>query len=463
MMKLYNTLTKKIDEITSIDPECYKFYSCGPTVYDRAHIGNISAFIYADLLNRALRTIKPVIHVMNYTDVDDKTIRSSRQLYPGLPPMEALHKLTQSNIELFAKDLTLVAIDLGAIKFVKATDYIDEIKTFVENLVQKGFAYIAEDGVYFSIRKYKEAGKKYGQLLEITDESYQKQRISNDEYSKSEVQDFVLWKKAKPLEPSWAFEIDGNPMAGRPGWHIECSVMSEANLGVPFDIHSGGIDLIFPHHENEIAQSTAIGENNILSTIFFHSNHVLVNDKKMAKSENNFITIADIVKRGYIPLSYRMMVLQSHYKNELHFSWNDLDSAQNTLLKWQQAADRVWQLEEQDDTSTLAKLDSLIYTDLRIPQCLSIIDSAFTDAEVWFKSPSKKLLKFIDEQLGLPLVVDDINNDQKKLLESRRIARDESNWITSDHIRQQLITQGIDVLDTPKGQIWKRNYFLLAS
>jgi len=287
-MKLFNTLSKQIEESTPLDKNTYRIYSCGPTVYDKVHIGNSSSFIVADLLRRVLKAGgASVIHVMNYTDVDDKTIARSSDMYPEESPETALKLLTDEYKRSFLKDMQAVGNDINDIKFVSAVENIADMRNLITTLYKDGFAYIADDGVYFSIDKYRESGKKYGQLLELSELNTSQSRISNDEYDKESVHDFALWKTRKGDEPAWEFDLDGSNLLGRPGWHIECSVMSTKNLGQPFDIHTGGVDLIFPHHENEIAQSTA-GQDNLYAKFFVHNEHLLVDGKKMSKSLNNF-------------------------------------------------------------------------------------------------------------------------------------------------------------------------------
>jgi cysteinyl-tRNA synthetase len=261
-MKLHNTLTRKVDELKPLDPNQVSIYTCGPTVYNNAHIGNLSSYIYADTLRRSLELSGYMTkHVMNYTDVDDKTIRTSLECYPDEESRPALWKFTEEYIVQFLDDMQAIGNDVKAIQFTRATDYIEDMQRLIAELYAKKIAYIADDGIYFSIEAYKAAGKRYGQLLELTVGNTSAERIQNDEYDKESVHDFALWKLKKDTEPSWNFHLDGKDLPGRPGWHIECSAMSRTMLGQPFDIHTGGIDLVFPHHENEIAQSTAASES----------------------------------------------------------------------------------------------------------------------------------------------------------------------------------------------------------
>jgi cysteinyl-tRNA synthetase len=291
-MKLYNTLTKKVADFKPLKAGHVSIYSCGPTVYDHIHIGNLSSFIYVDTLRRVLENQNYTVkQVMNFTDIDDKTIKRSLEKYPDLDAMTALNKLTSYYTKLFLSDIQSIGNDIGAVNFIKATASIKDMQNLISYLHAKGFAYVTEDGVYFSIKAYVQSGKNYGQLTTISVASTSKARIDNDEYDKESAHDFALWKVQRDGEPAWPFSLDGKDLTGRPGWHIECSAMSQKALGIPFDIHTGGIDLIFPHHENEIAQSTAGHDFNELANIFFHNEHLLVDSKKMSKSLKNFFTL----------------------------------------------------------------------------------------------------------------------------------------------------------------------------
>ncbi len=278
-IKLHNTLTKQVDEFQPLSADKVTIYSCGPTVYDHVHIGNLSAFIAADTLRRMVSGLGyDVKHVMNFTDVDDKTIRRSREDYADLEPIDALKKLTTKYGNLFIEDMQKIGNDTEALSFIKAADdaTIEGMRELIKSLYEGGFAYVADDGVYFSIEAYKKSGKTYGQLVELSEANTSSERIQNDEYDKESIHDFSLWKTKKPGEPAWEFTLDGHDLTGRPGWHLECSVMSKMGLGQPFDIHTGGIDLTFPHHENEIAQSTAGQSDPTYAQVFVHNEHILV-------------------------------------------------------------------------------------------------------------------------------------------------------------------------------------------
>lgn len=467
-MKLYNSLTKQLEEVTPLDGQTLRIYSCGPTVYDSAHIGNLSAYIFADSLHRAaLASGLKVKHVMNYTDVDDKTIARSQQQHPGKEPQEALSKLTDHYTELFNADMAKVG-NTSPLSFIRATDSIEAMKKLITALHTAGFAYVADDGIYFSIKAYKESGKKYGQLLKINSQNTSEERIQNDEYDKQSVHDFALWKKQKPGEPSWPFSIDGIDVSGRPGWHIECSAMSQQGLGQPFDIHTGGIDLIFPHHENEIAQSTALTENPVMATIFAHNNHVLVDGKKMAKSANNFYTLKDIIDKGFDPLDFRLMILQTHYSREAQFSWLNLEAAGNRLKNWRATADLRWQASPQakplQDNFIRQHLASpALANNIDTPQALFQIDQVM-NAVANGLHPSDKtdfedFLADAEASLGLNIASGGpLEAAQSQLLAERLKARQAKDWPTSDRLREELAKQNIVVRDINDGQLWHRSY-----
>jgi cysteinyl-tRNA synthetase len=467
-MKLYNTLQKKLIEVKPSKDNTVRIYSCGPTVYDHAHIGNLSAYIFADTLGKSLRLAGyKTKHVMNYTDVDDKTIKRSHDMYPEMDPNESLKKLTEHYIELFLTDIKDIGIDVDKFTFIKATESIEAMKHLIAKLYDADMAYVTDDGIYFSIEKYIASGKNYGQLLEITPQNTGEARIQNDEYDKESVHDFAHWKKQKDGEPAWDFALGKHSLKGRPGWHIECSAMSQQELGIPFDIHTGGIDLIFPHHENEIAQSTAVGNNTIMANIFAHNNHVLVDGRKMAKSANNFYTLKDIKDKGYEPLAFRLMILQSHYRSESNFSWENIESAQNRLHSLRSMADTQWQATDNQQEAPVftvikEKLMEYSQNDLDTPSILSEISKLTKIVETNGVTAEGlgdfiEVLNTIDSILGLDLAKQpDITNEQKNLLKQRAVARSNKDWSESDALREQLQEEGIQVRDTDHGQIWSR-------
>lgn len=474
-MNILNSLTKQIEEIKPITPGKIGMYSCGPTVYNNLHIGNLAAFIYADLLRRILSADYDVKAVMNITDVDDKTIRDSKRDYPDIEAKDALLKLTRKYEDVFMKDIQRIGIDTSAITFIRATDTIPEMISLTQELLDKNIAYIAEDGVYFSIKDYEAAGFPYGVLQKI-DRSHEHARIANDEYDKDHVSDFALWKRSMPGEPSWEAAFTHNntvhDIPGRPGWHIECSAMSQKLLDIPFDIHTGGIDLKFPHHENEIAQSRGATGANSFANYFVHNNHILVDGKKMSKSIGNFFTLRDVEEKGYSPLAFRLLVLSSHYSKESNFTWDILEAAQQRLKSWQAAADLRWQtvvydqdrhpLQPDELKSSMSAINDALSNNMSSPEAIAEIHSTLKQATLRnidnnTRSDFDLYLKFVNECVGIDLLSSqDIDNAQKELIKDRDLAKDNSDWESADLIREKLLEQGIALTDTQHGTKWSR-------
>ena len=318
-LRLYNTLSGKIEDFHPLDGNRVRMYACGPTVYDYGHIGNFRTFIAVDLLYRFLRQSGyDVRYVMNITDVDDKIIRNSAR--DGVTVQQYTAKFTQA----FLEDSATLNIERPIL--VRATEHINEMADFIAELVKKGFAYRTDDGsYYFRIAKFPGYGKlSKRDFAGMTDGA----RVDVDEYDKDNARDFALWKAPKPGEASWDTTIG----PGRPGWHIECSVMSMEELGPSFDLHAGGEDLIFPHHENEIAQSEALSEQPF-ARYWFHARFLLVEGQKMSKSLGNFFTIRDLVLRGHKPSSVRWLLTQVPYRNQLNFTFDGLKAAAMSVAK----------------------------------------------------------------------------------------------------------------------------------
>lgn len=454
-MKLYNSLTKKVQDFKPIKKSGeVTLYTCGPTVYDHAHIGNLRTYIFEDTLRRVLKLNGyRVKHVMNLTDVDDKTIERSRSTYPDIEPKAALQKLTKHYAQVFLSDAGSLGIDFSESQIVKATEHIADMQKLIRAIPNH---YYEPDGVYFDITKYKD----YGVFTKL-DQSHSHHRIDNDDYDKEHVADFALWKAKKGNEPSWDFELGDQTIAGRPGWHIECSAMATKYLGQPFDIHTGGIDLKFPHHENEIAQSTAANGKK-LANYFLHAEHLLVDGKKMSKSLKNFYTIEDIANKDVRPMAFRLLVLQAHYRSQLNFSWVSLKAAQEFLQNLYAWSDLQFQ------TTGDAKLDvpsfkkqvlGAISNDLGTPEVISIVGQLVTNAEKTGveQSSLKKAVNYIDAILALGLSERlDIGSGQKALITKREEARQNGDFVTSDAIRDELKAQGIGLKDNSYGVTWHR-------
>ena len=294
MLRFYNTLTGRVEEFQPLKPGKVRLYTCGPTVYDYAHIGNFRTFVFQDILRRWLRARGfEVFQVMNITDVDDRTIENA--LAAGVSLGEYTEKYTQS----FLQDMELLSLEQPE-KMVRATEHIRDMVELIERLEAKGYAYRSDGSVYFSIRKF----ASYGRLSKIDLAGIQAgARVDVQEYDKSDPRDFALWKAAKPDEPFLETPFG----KGRPGWHIECSAMAMKYLGESFDIHTGGVDLMFPHHENEIAQSEAATGKPFVRT-WLHAEHLLVEGERMAKSKGNYYTLRDLLAKGYKPSAIRYLL-----------------------------------------------------------------------------------------------------------------------------------------------------------
>lgn len=469
-MRLHNTRTHKVEEFQPLTDSTVRIYSCGPTVYNHAHIGNLSSYIYADILHRALAANGyQVKHVMNFTDVDDKTIRDSKAKYPNDDPMERLKRFTEHYEMVFLNEMRSVGNDIDSIQFVKATDNIAGMHELIKRLLNQGIAYVADDGIYFSIAKYRQ-NRVYGQLsnIEFTDGEAGQERINNDEYDKDHVHDFALWKRQKEGEPAWDFWIDDNTnIPGRPGWHIECSVMSTKNLGQPFDIHTGGVDLIFPHHENEIAQSTAGNQPELYANFFVHNEHLLVDGKKMSKSAHNFYTLPDLIERGFSSLDFRMLTLQSHYRSATNFSWDNLAASHNRRRNWRNIAELRWQSDDSHDEQQLEQVKVLLdsaklalWEDLDTPEALKHIDQAFdlfTPADINYQA-LELLINQVDQLLGMKLLdtTADLSDGDYDLISQRQEARANKDYAKSDLLRDELKSRGVNIKDGVQ-PIWSRD------
>ncbi len=444
-LKLYNTLTRTKEEFSPLDPNEVKMYTCGPTVYNYAHIGNYRAYICADILKRALvLSGYNVLHIMNLTDVDDKTIRDSQK------ENKSLKEFTEFYSEKFFEDMNSLNV-LSPEKFTKATDNIDAMVELIEKLIKKDLAYRSDDGsVYFNIKRF----KHYGQLSNIVLEEQKENalgRIKNDEYEKDNVQDFALWK-------AWD-ETDGDVFwetalgKGRPGWHIECSAMSMRFLGEQLDIHTGGVDLIFPHHENEIAQSEGATEKQFVR-YWLHNEWLLVDGKKMAKSAGNFYTLRDIIAKNINPVAYRFWLLMAHYRTRVNFVLDTVEGAE-TALK------RLYGLykdlgEEIGEVSSLYqnKLKAFIEDDLDTPQAISLMWELLKDNTVSNAIKKATLLDF-DNVLGLglkDLKDEDMPEEVRVLAIAREEARKNKDFKLSDELRAKINSLGYEVKDTDSGQ-----------
>lgn len=460
MLKIFNTLSGRVEEFKPLKEGIVHMYTCGPTVYDYAHIGNFRTYVFIDLLKRYLKFLGyKVVHVMNITDVDDKTIKGANQ--KGV----SLREYTDFYLQRFMEDLETLRIE-KADYFPRATEHIDEMVKIVKVLLEKGIAYRKGDSVYFRISSFPEYGKL--SKMEISpDKSYS--RIDSDEYDKEFMSDFALWKGRKEGEPFWETEIG----EGRPGWHIECSAMSMKYLGETFDIHVGGVDLIFPHHENEIAQSESYSGKKFVN-YWIHCNHLIVEGEKMSKSKGNFYTLRDLLSKGWRPMAIRYLLLSTHYRNLLNFTFNGLTQAEQTL---QRIENFLLELE----TSKCGKESNPVISqlirnaeegfvegmndDLNISIALSSVFELIREVnKIISKNPlseidKEKILSFfkrIDSVLAiLPERRRELPPEITKMIEEREEARRAKDFERADRIREELKKMGIILEDTKEGVRWK--------
>ncbi len=441
---LHNTLTGKKELFKPVTDGKVGIYSCGPTVYNQVHIGNLRSYFFADILKRFLTWQGyEVTLVRNITDVDDKTIKKSQQ------ENISLKEFTGKYAQLFFDDLKKLNIE-EATYSPRATENIDEMLKIIQDLLKNGLAYKAKDGIYFSISK----SKNYGALAGLhIDNTKSEERIANDEYDKENPQDFALWKFWTPEdgEVFWDTEIG----KGRPGWHIECSAMSVKYLGQPFDIHTGGIDLVFPHHTNEIAQSEGACDGKPLANYFLHNGHVLIDNSKMAKSAGNFITIEEVSSKGLTPLSYRYWLLNANYRTLINFTWETLASSEQALKRLSRALSAIEEIGE-INKDYLEKFEEAMSDDLNTSKALAIVwdilkDNSTSDAD------KKSTILEIDKVLGLDLAnqiktqVAEAPEEVRILAETREEARKNSNWAESDALRQKIADLGWKIEDKSGG------------
>jgi len=464
-MKLYNTLTRQVENLQPLNPPRVGIYTCGPTVYDYAHVGHWFTYVRADLLIRALKAngLEPE-WVMNITDVghlvsdadegEDKLEKGARR--EGKTAWEVA-RFYESD---FLKELALLNITKPN-HITRATDHIAEQIALVKVLEDKGFTYIIDDGVYYDTSKF----PAYGDFARLDLDELEAGKRVDFNPQKRHASDFALWKFS-PSSSQRDMEWDGPWGKGFPGWHIECSAMAMKYLGSTLDIHTGGIDHIPVHHTNEIAQSeAATGQQ--FSRTWLHTNHVLVDGQKISKSLGNGIRITELTEQGFEPQAFRLMVLESHYRSQSRFSIDGLRAAANRLKDLKAMAVLKYQLldKPQDDTTfsfsnVETQLGAYLADDLNTPAIMAYLSDVSRQIQavlLWHKSLPhfENMLAAIDDMLGLELSqVPDISEVQKKLLQTREAARTNKDWAAADTARNQLLQAGIEVRDTPSGAIW---------
>ena len=452
---LFNTLERKKTQLIPLNPKRVTMYVCGPTVYNRAHIGNMRPAIVFDVLYRLLRHTygdDSVVYARNITDVDDKI--NAAALAEGVD----ISVITKKYTEVYHQDIQSLNVLLPNLE-PRATAHIGEIIALIQKLIDEGHAYTAEDGVYFHVPSMKNYGRLSGRNLEDMQAGA---RIEVDEKKKNPA-DFALWKAAKPNEASW----DAPFGAGRPGWHIECSAMIEKNLGQTIDIHGGGHDLIFPHHENEIAQSECAHGGATLANIWMHNGFLNFGSEKMSKSLGNVLNIAEITAT-FKPEAVRLAMLSAHYRAPL--DWNDdlITQSTKTLDRLYRALENVW-IDGVAAHAPQALIDALC-DDINTPQALAVLSELVKNANKAQTEEEKKQalaeLKGVGALLGILQLTpdawfndkpqdDDLNARIDALVAERTVARTEKNWARADEIRKELANLKVEVKDSADGATWR--------
>jgi cysteinyl-tRNA synthetase len=466
-LKIYDTRLREKTEFKPIRKGEVRMYNCGPTVYDFAHIGNLRSFLFADMLRRWLEVSGyKVTQVMNLTDVDDKTIRRSRE--EAVP----LSSVTSPFIDAFFEDTGRLGI-LPAHIYPKATEHIDAMTELISELLERGHAYRSDEGsIYFKVESFPEYGKLSGKRLE---DLRLGERVTSDEYeSKDDVRDFALWKAWDESDGDvfWETELG----KGRPGWHIECSAMSRKHLGSRFDIHTGGVDNIFPHHENEIAQSHCAGDE--FANHWMHCNYLIVEGKKMSKSLGNFYTLRDLLEKGWNAREIRYVLIGTHYRSQLNFTLDGLAAAKTSLqrlddfrISWYSAKDgKASELVRVATELAARSFSEAMNDDLNVSSALASIFQLVREvnaqtAQNGLTSGDVDLLKTLwkqwDHALGLlTSAEDDMAGGFDKawiesMIEQRQQARLDRDFARADEIRDELAEEGIELRDGPEGTTWR--------
>ena len=446
-MNVFNSLTRRNEELKPIEGNTIRLYTCGPTVYNFAHIGNFRAYTFEDILRRVIQfNGMKVKQVMNLTDVDDKTIKGANASGVKLTDYTKTYK------DAFFADLKKLNIQPAEI-YPAATDHIPEMIALVQKLMERGVAYQSEDkSVYFKVREF----PGYGKLAHIDfDNQRTGLRCAADEYDKENVGDFALWK---------AWEESDGPVAwdspwgkGRPGWHIECSAMSMKYLGETFDLHTGGIDNLFPHHENEIAQAEAATGKEFVKT-WMHCAHLRVNGEKMSKSLGNFFTLRDLIEKGWTGREIRYVLINAHYRSGLNFAFSALEDARKALEKIDRCVEKAtdgtvpeWAQRHLDDFA------AAVNDDLNIPKAFAALFELVRETNSKGGAGVLSVFKRMDEVLGVIFFENEkkaveIPADVQSLLDQRAEARKAKNWAESDRLRDEIAAKGWLVKDSKDGQ-----------
>jgi len=461
-LRFNNTQTRRKEEFRPLVPGQVRMYTCGPTVYDFAHIGNYRAYMFEDLLRRYLKYRGyEVIQVMNLTDIDDKIIRGVQQEKVSLEDYTGRYK------KAFFEDLDALGIE-RAEHYPEATTHINEMVELVQKLLEKGHAYEVDGSYYFRISSF----PAYGSLSHMKLEDLKAgARVSTDEYEKDSVSDFALWK-------AWD-EADGpvfweTPLGkGRPGWHIECSAMSMKYLGETFDIHTGGVDNIFPHHENEIAQSEC-ANGKPFARYWLHCEHLIVEGQKMSKSLGNTYTLRDIIAKGYSPVAVRYLLLATHYRQQLNLTWDGLEGAKGAVERLVDFRRNLQAVDGGENNPQFVEVLQEAYTgfesnlddDLNISGALGEVFNFVKETNRWMAegrlsaADARKAVEALDKfdtiLAVLPKADETLDDRIQALIDERIAARKSKDFQKADEIRGRLDQMGIVLEDTPKGTVWKR-------
>jgi len=475
-IQLHNTLSGRVEPFVPQKPGEVRMYTCGPTVYDYAHIGNYRTFVFQDILRRFLRLRGYKLnHVMNLTDVDDRIIANAATAG------KKIREYTEKFVQAFFDDCKTLSIEAPE-HWIRATDHIGDMVQLIQRLQEKTFTYPGEGSIYYRIAKF----PAYGKLSKIDLTGIQAgARVDNDRYEKESARDFALWKAPKPGEHFWETAIG----PGRPGWHIKCSAMAMKYLSETLDIHTGGVDLAFPHHENEIAQSEA-ATGKTFARYWLHAEHLLVEGEKMSKSLGNFFTLRDLFAKGYKPSALRLCLASTPYRRQLNFTFNGLQQATNTIERLRNFADRLKQGkfpagEQEGMAARIARaaeeFDASLSDDLNTARSLAAVFDLVRDANIAMDkgafrqgdvaetqqflatfdkvfavledNDAQKLqtLGFTSAQAGLR------NEDIEKLIADRTAAKKKRDFATADRIRKELADRGIILEDAKDGSVrWKR-------
>lgn len=456
IVKLHNTLDSSVNEVKQSN-ETLKMFVCGPTVYDLAHIGHAKTYIQMDVIARTLRSAGyELYYLQNITDIDDKIITRAKE------QKRDWQDLSEEFEDSYHRDMATLNIN-SVDRYARATEHIAGIIQQVETLLDKGHAYIIDnDGIYFEISTFPEYGKLSGRQDIQSDDA--QSRIDDSE-KKRGWNDFCLWKFSKSGEPTWQAPFGD----GRPGWHIEDTAITEHYFGPQYDIHGGAIDLIFPHHEAEITQmESASGKKPFVGT-WVHSGFLNVQGDKMSKSQGNFITIKDVLDKGYDPMALRLLMLQSHYRSGIDFSWDMLDEADSRMRQLRSVADLRWQPIKADNPPPELDFDKYrgdfldkMANDINTPDALAEISVRFNTISSQLIASNQleqfsQYLRLIDDVFGLNLLDStDITAEQKQLIDERETARQSGDYETADRLREQLKQQGLELRDSPYGAVWAR-------